>query len=67
MSSGRGARGPDAGVAPEVFAGIVQVVRWAGRGFAMGDAPEEVKAAADDVTKTIDDGGPAAELRAWFG
>ena len=27
----------------------------------------EVKAAADDVTKTIDDGGPAAELREWFG
>jgi len=26
-----------------------------------------VKAVADDVTKTIDDGGPAAELRAWFG
>jgi HAD superfamily hydrolase (TIGR01484 family) len=45
----------------------IEMLRWAGRGVAMGDAPEEVKAAADDVTKTIDDGGPAAELRAWFG
>jgi HAD superfamily hydrolase (TIGR01484 family) len=45
----------------------IEMLRWAGRGVAMGDAPDEVKAAADDVTKTIDDGGPAAELRAWFG
>jgi 5-amino-6-(5-phospho-D-ribitylamino)uracil phosphatase len=45
----------------------IEMLRWAGRGVAMGDAPDEVKAAADDVTKTIDDGGPAAELRDWFG
>jgi 5-amino-6-(5-phospho-D-ribitylamino)uracil phosphatase len=45
----------------------IEMLRWAGRGVAMGDAPDEVKVAADDVTKTIDDGGPAAELRAWFG
>ena len=45
----------------------IEMLRWAGRGVAMGDAPEEVKAAADDVTKSIDDGGPAAELRTWFG
>lgn len=45
----------------------IEMLRWAGRGVAMGDAPDEVKAAADDVTKTIDDGGPAAELRGWFG
>jgi hydroxymethylpyrimidine pyrophosphatase-like HAD family hydrolase len=45
----------------------IEMLRWAGRGVAMGDAPDEVKAAANDVTKTIDDGGPAAELRAWFG
>lgn len=30
-SEDRGARGPDAGAAQGVFAGIVQVVRWAGR------------------------------------
>ena len=45
----------------------IEMLRWAGRGVAMGDATDEVKAAANDVTKTIDDGGPAAELRAWFG
>jgi hydroxymethylpyrimidine pyrophosphatase-like HAD family hydrolase len=45
----------------------IEMLRWAGRGVAMGNASDEVKAAADDVTKTIDDGGPAAELRAWFG
>jgi hydroxymethylpyrimidine pyrophosphatase-like HAD family hydrolase len=45
----------------------IEMLQWAGRGVAMGDAPDEVKAVADDVTKTIDDGGPAAELRAWFG
>jgi hydroxymethylpyrimidine pyrophosphatase-like HAD family hydrolase len=45
----------------------IEMLRWAGRGVAMGDAPDEVKTAAADVTKTIDDGGPAAELRAWFG
>ena len=35
-----------------------------GRGVAIGDAPDEVKAAADDVTESIDRDGPAAELRA---
>jgi hydroxymethylpyrimidine pyrophosphatase-like HAD family hydrolase len=45
----------------------IEMLRWAGRGVAMGDAPAEVKAAADDITKAIDDGGPAAELRGWFG
>jgi len=45
----------------------IEMLRWAGRGVAMGDAPDEVKAAADDITKSIDDGGPAAELRHWFG
>jgi hydroxymethylpyrimidine pyrophosphatase-like HAD family hydrolase len=45
----------------------IEMLRWAGRGVAMGNASDEVKAAADDVTKTIDDGGPATELRAWFG
>jgi HAD superfamily hydrolase (TIGR01484 family) len=45
----------------------IEMLRWAGRGVAMGDAPDEVKDAANDVTKTIDDGGPAAELRYWFG
>jgi hydroxymethylpyrimidine pyrophosphatase-like HAD family hydrolase len=45
----------------------IEMLRWAGRGVAIGDAPDEVKAAADDVTQPIDHGGPAAELRRWFG
>jgi hydroxymethylpyrimidine pyrophosphatase-like HAD family hydrolase len=45
----------------------IEMLRWAGRGVAIGDAPDEVKAAADDVTGTIDEGGPAAELHHWFG
>jgi HAD superfamily hydrolase (TIGR01484 family) len=45
----------------------IEMLRWAGRGVAIGGAPEEVKAAADDVTQSIDQGGPAAELRHWFG
>jgi hydroxymethylpyrimidine pyrophosphatase-like HAD family hydrolase len=45
----------------------IEMLRWAGRGVAIGDAPDEVKAAADDVTESIDEDGPAAELRRWFG
>ena len=45
----------------------IEMLRWAGRGVAMGDATDEVKAAADDVTESIDQDGPAAELRHWFG
>ncbi len=45
----------------------IEMLRWAGRGVAMGDAPDEVKTAADDVTESIDNDGPAAELRRWFG
>ena len=45
----------------------IEMLRWAGRGVAIGDAPEEVKAAADDVTESVDRDGPAAELRHWFG
>ena len=45
----------------------VEMLRWAGRGVAIGDASDEVKAAADDVTESIDRDGPAAELHHWFG
>src|SRR5918995_214000 len=45
----------------------IEMLRWAGRGVAIGDAPDEVKAAADNVTQPIDQGGPTAELRHWFG
>lgn len=44
----------------------VEMLGWAGRGVAMGQAIEEVKAAADDVTATVYDEGAALELdRYW--
>jgi hydroxymethylpyrimidine pyrophosphatase-like HAD family hydrolase len=44
----------------------VEMLGWAGRGVAMGQAVEEVKAAADDVTATVYDEGAALELdRYW--
>ena len=44
----------------------IEMLRWAGRGVAMGDAPDEVKEAADAVTGRFEDGGTAAELARWF-
>jgi hydroxymethylpyrimidine pyrophosphatase-like HAD family hydrolase len=44
----------------------VEMLRWAGRGVAMGQAIEEVRAAADDVTETVYDDGAAVELSRWF-
>jgi HAD superfamily hydrolase (TIGR01484 family) len=44
----------------------VEMLRWAGRGVAMGQAVEDVRAAADDVTATVYDDGAAVELRRWF-
>ena len=43
----------------------VDMLRWAGRGVAMGQATEQVKAVADDVTGTVTADGLAAELRRW--
>jgi HAD superfamily hydrolase (TIGR01484 family) len=44
----------------------VEMLRWAGRGVAMGQAIEEVREAADDVTATVYDEGAAVELdRYW--
>lgn len=40
----------------------VEMLRWAGRGVAMGQAPEEVVAAADEVTGHVDDDGLADVL-----
>lgn len=45
----------------------LEMLRWAGRGVAIGDAPEEVKAVANAVSDTFADGGPVAELTHWFG
>jgi HAD superfamily hydrolase (TIGR01484 family) len=44
----------------------IEMLRWAGRGVAMGQAVEEVVAAADDVTATVYDDGAAVELRKHF-
>jgi Cof subfamily protein (haloacid dehalogenase superfamily) len=44
----------------------IEMLRWAGRGVAMGQAVEEVRAAADGVTATVHDDGAATELDRWF-
>ena len=43
-----------------------EMLAWAGRGVAMGQAPQEVKDAADDVAPTVQDDGAVVELRRWF-
>lgn len=45
----------------------IEMLSWAGRGVAVGDAPDEVKDAADSVTDRFIDGGTANELNRWFG
>lgn len=44
----------------------VEMLEWAGRGVAMGQAPEHVRAAADAVTGTVADDGLAAELARYL-
>ena len=44
----------------------IEMLRWAGRGVAMGQAVDEVKAAADDVTVSVHDEGAAVEMSRWF-
>jgi len=44
----------------------IEMLTYAGRGIAMGSSPDEVKAAADEVTKTVQDDGVAAVLNRWF-
>jgi HAD superfamily hydrolase (TIGR01484 family) len=44
----------------------VEMLRWAGRGVAMGQAPLEVQGAADFVTETVENDGCAMELARWF-
>ncbi|MGO2004270.1 HAD family hydrolase [Arthrobacter rhombi] len=41
----------------------IEMLGWAGRGVAMGQAPDEVKAAADEVTTTVEEDGLARVLR----
>jgi Cof subfamily protein (haloacid dehalogenase superfamily) len=44
----------------------IEMLNYAGRGIAMGSSPDEVKAAADEVTKSVQDDGAAAVLNRWF-
>ena len=44
----------------------IEMLAWAGRGVAMGDAPWEVKNVAADVAANFEDGGTALELDRWF-
>jgi Cof subfamily protein (haloacid dehalogenase superfamily) len=44
----------------------IEMLRWAGRGVAMGQSVDEVRAAADDVTASVHDEGAALELSRWF-
>ena len=45
----------------------IEMLTWAGRGVAVGDACDEVRAAADHVTGCFLDGGTIEELELWFG
>lgn len=44
----------------------IEMLEWAGRGVAMGDAGQDVRAAADHVTGLFHEGGTAKELARWF-
>jgi HAD superfamily hydrolase (TIGR01484 family) len=44
----------------------IEMLEYAGLGIAMDSAPDEVKAAADEVTKSVRDDGVAAVLARWF-
>ncbi len=45
----------------------IEMLAWAGRGVALGDAGPEVRAAADHVTARFAEGGTVLELDRWFG
>ena len=44
----------------------IEMLGWAARGVAMGQAVQEVHDAADFTTDTVYDDGAAVELRRWF-
>ncbi|MEP9384345.1 HAD family hydrolase [Nocardioides cheoyonin] len=44
----------------------IEMLEWAGRGVAMGQAVPEVADVADHVTGSVDDNGVADELTLWF-
>ncbi|WP_122815978.1 HAD family hydrolase [Nocardioides pantholopis] len=44
----------------------IEMLQWAGRGVAMGQAVQEVIDVADDVTASVYDEGAAIEINRWF-
>jgi len=62
----------DLGVDPDDVLAIgdgrndLEMLRWAGRGVAMGQAIDEVKWVADDVTAPVWEDGAAQEILRWF-
>lgn len=44
----------------------LEMLEWAGRGVAMGQAPPELLAVADAVTGHIDEDGAVAEIQQWL-
>ena len=44
----------------------IEMLQYAGHGVAMGAAPDEVKLAADETTKSVQDDGAAAILNRYF-
>jgi hypothetical protein len=45
----------------------IEMLRWARRGVAVGQATQDVVDAADAVTAPAEDDGVALELARWFG
>jgi len=45
----------------------IEMLQWAARGVAMGNAPDEVKVAADEVTLHVDEDGLVPVLRSLLG
>lgn len=44
----------------------IEMLRWAGRGVALGQSPPIVQDSADAVTAPFDEGGTVIELNRWF-
>ena len=44
----------------------IEMLQWAGRGVAMGQASDDVREAADHVTAPVHEDGVARELERWF-
>lgn len=44
----------------------IEMLQWAGRGVAMGQAVQQVLDAADDVTDIVSEDGAATEIGRWF-